>query len=341
MSRGILIFLRPTDLREVQNSDSGENVRMKLSVMMITYNHERFIAHAIESVLTQRVNFDYEIVVGEDCSTDGTRDIVMDFQLRYPERIFPLLRDRNLGAIGNLNATLAMCRGQYIALLEGDDYWSCEDKLQRQVDFLDTHPNSAMCCHRVQFLDQTGFAQKDVFPSLSPGPYTIEDLLKGNFVMTCSAVLRRNLIPPLPRWFSKMKLGDWPLFALVARHGTIELMDEIMAVYRVHATSTWSSLPLISRFREGARMLRALDRHLDFRYTNIIRQTIVSSYLELAITARRNNNRIETLKHILGCLRNRGWQLPDSRRTLAGLAAYTLIGAWYRVFSKAKRASSG
>jgi glycosyltransferase involved in cell wall biosynthesis len=312
---------------------------MKLSVMMITYNHETFLAQALESVLVQRVNFDYEIVVGEDCSTDGTRDKLMGFHLRYPEKIVPLLRDRNLGAMCNLAATLAACRGQYLALLEGDDYWSCEDKLQRQVDFLDTHPDSAMCCHRVQYLDQTGFAELDVFPSLPPGPYTIEDLLKENFVMTCSTVLRRNLIPPLPRWFSEMKLGDWPLFALVAQHGTIELMDEIMAVYRVHAASTWSSLPLISRFREAARMLRALDGHLGFRYTNIIRRTIAPFYLEMAMTARRNNNRTETAKHVLSCLRNGGWQLPDSRRTLAGLAAYTLIGAWYRVFSKAKRAS--
>jgi glycosyltransferase involved in cell wall biosynthesis len=205
---------------------------MKLSVMVITYNHEAFIAQALESILAQRVNFDYEIVVGEDCSTDGTRDILMDFHLRYPERIVPLLRKQNLGAMRNLDATIAACRGQYLALLEGDDYWSCEHKLQRQVDFLDAHLDSAICCHRVRFLNQTGFAEEDVFPSLPAGAYTIEDLLKGNFVMTCSTVLRRNLIPPLPRWFAEMKLGDWPLFALVARHGTVDLMDEIMAVYR-------------------------------------------------------------------------------------------------------------
>src|SRR5271167_3774085 len=105
-------------------------VRMKLSVMMITYNHEGFIAQAIESVLAQRVNFDYEIVVGEDCSTDRTRDILMDFHRQYPDRIVPLLRNQNIGAMRNAEATLAACRGQYLALIEGDDYWTCEDKLQ-------------------------------------------------------------------------------------------------------------------------------------------------------------------------------------------------------------------
>src|SRR4030088_1685053 len=102
---------------------------MKLSVMMITYNHERFIAQAITSVLAQRVNFDYEIVVGEDCSTDGTREILMDFHRRFPDRIVPLLRDQNIGAMRNVEATLAACRGRYLAVLEGDDYWTCEEKL--------------------------------------------------------------------------------------------------------------------------------------------------------------------------------------------------------------------
>ena len=104
---------------------------MKLSVMMITYNHEKFIAQTLESVLAQKVNFDYEIVIGEDCSTDRTREILMDFYRRYPKRIVPLLRDKNIGAMRNMEATLAACKGNYLALLEGDDYWTCPEKLQR------------------------------------------------------------------------------------------------------------------------------------------------------------------------------------------------------------------
>jgi glycosyltransferase involved in cell wall biosynthesis len=311
---------------------------MKLSVMMITYNHERFIAQALESVLAQRVNFDYEIVIGEDCSTDRTREILVDFCRRYPKRIVPLLRDTNVGAMRNLEATLAACRGQYLALLEGDDYWTSQEKLERQVNFLDTHPGSSMCCHRVQFLDETGFAEADVFPSLPAGPYTIEDLLKGNFVMTCSAVLRRDFVPAPPPWFRKMKLGDWPMFALAARHGTIDLMDEIMAVYRVHSGGMWSSLPSITRLLESTRMLEALDRHLEFQYTDTIREVIARPYLDLALTARLNGNRVKAATHLVRCIRNGGWQLQGSRRALAGLAAYTLIGSWYKVFSRAKQA---
>jgi glycosyltransferase involved in cell wall biosynthesis len=128
---------------------------MKLSVLMITYNQERFIARALASILAQRVNFDYEIIVAEDNSKDGTRDIVLDFHRRYPGRIIPLLRDRNLGAMRNFKEALEVCRRKYVALLEGDDYWTHEDKLQTQINFLDEHPDHAICCHRAQFVDET------------------------------------------------------------------------------------------------------------------------------------------------------------------------------------------
>ena len=314
---------------------------MKVSVMMIAYNHERFIAQAIESVLVQRVNFDYEIVIGEDCSTDGTRAVIMDFHRRHPGRIVPLLRDRNVGAMRNLEATLSACRGRYVALLEGDDYWTCDKKLQRQVDFLDSKPDCAICCHRVEFLNETGSAYGDLLRYLPAGSYTIEDLLKGNFVMTCSTVLRRDLIPALPRWLRTMKLGDLPMFALAARHGTIELMDEIMAVYRVHSGGTWSSLSSIARLREGSRMLRALDRHLGFQYTDVIREVTARPYLELALAARVKGNRRESAKHLVSCIHNGGWQLPGGPRALTSLAAYALIGSQYRVFLRGRSAGRG
>jgi glycosyltransferase involved in cell wall biosynthesis len=311
---------------------------MKLSVVVVTYNHERFIAQALDSILAQRVNFNYEIVVAEDCSTDSTRDILMDFHRRYPGRIVPLLRQRNLGVMHNFEEALHACRGQYLAFLEGDDYWICEDKLQRQVDFLDTHPGFAICCHPVRFLEDHAPAKADEIRTLPPGSYALDDLLKGNFIMTCSTVLRRDLIPsPLPPWFSEMKLGDWPLFAMVAQHGKIELMDPVMAVYRVHSASTWSSLPSTSRLREAARMLRALDKYLGSRYSEVIRETIARPYLDLAYTARLNGSRSQTAKYFLSCLRNGGWQLPSGHRPLAGLAAYVLLGSWYKVFSRAKQ----
>jgi glycosyltransferase involved in cell wall biosynthesis len=314
---------------------------MKLSVVMVTYNHERFIAQALESVLAQRVNFDYEIVIGEDCSTDRTREILMDFCRRYPKRIVPLLRDKNVGAMRNSQATLAACRGQYLALLEGDDYWTCEDKLQRQVDFLDEHPDYAICCHRAQFVDETGGGQSRIYPTLPCGTYTIEDLFHENWVVTCSVMYRWGSVGSLPNWFLTLKMGDWPLHILVARAGKIHLMDEVMSVYRIHQGGAWSSLSHRDRLRATTGMLTALDKHLGFQYTHTIRRTLAESYFEMACHARRDGNRTETGKHLVNCMRNGGWQLPGSRRTLGGLAAYTLMGSWYKVFSMARQSNPG
>src|ERR1700721_1190908 len=201
---------------------------MKLSVAMITYNHERFIRQAIESVLAQKVNFDFEIVIGEDFSTDSTRAIVAELQQQYPELIVALMRPHNLGAMRNLQETLAACKGQYIAFLEGDDYWTAQHKLQKQVDFLDARPDCAISCHRTQFTDEMNSGHSSVFPSLPAGTYSIDDLLRGNFIMTCSAVCRWRAMGRPPDWFLGLKLADWPMFALLARAGTIELWGYVV-----------------------------------------------------------------------------------------------------------------
>lgn len=312
---------------------------MKLSVAIITYNQERFVAQAIESVLAQKVGFEYEIVIGDDCSTDGTGAIVSDFSRRYPNRIVALQRKRNLGALENFRGTLAACRGQYLALLEGDDYWTCTDKLQKQVDFLDEHPDHVISCHRAQILDEINKGWNGIEPNKLAGSYRIEDLFERNWLITCSVVYRWGSMPTLPDWFHKMGMGDWPLHVLVARSGRINLMDDVMATYRVHPGGLWSSRPPTQQLLEITKMLSGLDEYLDFQYTQRIRHTIALSYFKMACYARQNGNRMEVGKYFLNCIRNGGWQL-ENQRAVAGLAAYTLIGSWYKVFSRAKSESA-
>jgi hypothetical protein len=206
--------------------------------------------------------------------------------------------------------------------------------LQKQVDFLDSHPDSAICCHRVRFLDPEGKEGIEIHPNYPAGAYAIEDLLHENFVATCSAVVRRNLIGTLPSWHSQLVMADWTLFALVSSKGSMELLDEVMAVYRVHQGGIWSSRSDISRTREVIRMLEVLDRHFNFRYTNVVRPALAQYYFQLAQMERQNGKRLGTWKSFTACVRNGGWGFP--RRVLGGLAAYALIGARYKMFSKAK-----
>jgi glycosyltransferase involved in cell wall biosynthesis len=299
---------------------------VKVSVAMITYNHECFIRQALNSVLTQRVNFDYEIVVGEDCSTDGTRAILMDFYRRYPERVVPILHDQNVGALRNFQTTLAACRGQYLAIVEGDDYWSCEDKLQRQVNFLDQHLDYAICFHRARIRDETASGRTDILPPSPAGTYTIEDLIAFNLITTCTVMYRWGSVGPLPEWFLDLKLGDWPLHILVAQSGKIELMDEVMAVYRMHSGGMWTSGQAIDQKLAMMRMLKTLDRHLNFQYTDAIRRTLAVLYFDMATIARLNGNRMQTLKYLAASVRNARLPMAGRWRAFAALVTYSALG---------------
>src|SRR5918993_30043 len=131
---------------------------MKVSVLLTTYNHEKYIAQAIDSALTQETNFDYEIVIIEDCSTDGTRDIVISYQKRYPEKIRLVLAEKNECDNTAFAAAFQASPARYIALLDGDDYWTSPHKLQRQAEFLDAHSECVLCFHKVAVVYQDGSA---------------------------------------------------------------------------------------------------------------------------------------------------------------------------------------
>ena len=311
---------------------------MKLSVIITTYNHERFLAQALSSALAQRVNFEYEIIVGEDCSTDATREILMDFHQRHPEKIIPLLRERNLGRMRNFNETVAACRGEYLAILEGDDYWTREDKLQIQADFLDRHPDHVLCCARALFVKEGAPGDPEVQPQLPAGSYAITDLFAVNPVVTCTVMYRRSVVVPLPDWTRGLKMRDWPLHILVARSGKIGLLDEVTSTYRIHPGGAWSCLSPQEQKLAIVEMFKMLEKHLDSQYTKAIRGALAHRYLDLANGARFTGNRMQTAKYLLTYARNGGLRLPLNR-FVAGLAAYTVIGSGYRMFSRAKPAN--
>ncbi len=255
-----------------------------LSVCMLTYNQERYIAQAVESVLMQQTTFPFEIVIGEDCSTDGTLAVLLKLTSRHPDRIRLLRRDRNLGMMANSAQTLAECRGHYLALLEGDDYWTDAHKLQKQIDALIAHPDWTICFHSVRCIQEDGSRPDFVFPRSSPGEVlTVEDILRRNFIQTCSVVYRR-VIRELPAWMSRLQLGDWPLHILHADQGNIGYLPQQMAVYRIHRESNWSSQNDLSRYRAVLEMLTAVDEHFEGRYRRQIesaRAELISDLLSL------------------------------------------------------------
>ncbi len=208
---------------------------------MITYNHEKFIAEAIEGVLMQETSFPIELVIGDDCSTDRTGAIAKSFQEKYPDKIRILERNSNLGMKRNFADTLTNCRGKFIALCEGDDYWTDPGKLQKQVSILEDDERLVMCCHADRVLSEDG---KIVKRLLAAREVQFEDILemyrRREYLPTMSWVFKNQpkLLEPEA---IRDNLFDITLLLLLASKGSIRIMSDIMAVYRVHSTSYTNS----------------------------------------------------------------------------------------------------
>jgi glycosyltransferase involved in cell wall biosynthesis len=240
---------------------------------MTTYNHEAYIAQAVQSVLAQQVSFPIELVIGEDFSTDRTREIVQNLARQHPDRIHLRLSEKNMGGQGNFLATFAECRGQYVARLEGDDYWTCADKLQRQVDKLDAHPEWAICFHPCACSYEGGMHGIPVYPVNWTKPVaTVDDLFWCNFLPTSSVVFRNRLVSAFPDWFRDLRIGDWPLNILHAVHGDIGFLPGAMSVYRVHPGGVWSGASEAERIVSIFELLSAIDHHFAGKYSRPINE---------------------------------------------------------------------
>ena len=258
----------------------------KLSVCIITFNHAAFIAKALDSVLMQRTTFEYNIVIGDDCSTDGTDKIVQEYHFRWPGKIAPLYHKENVGMSQNGKETLGRCDGEYVAFLEGDDYWTDPDKLQLQVDYLDNNPGCAICHHRVDHISWPGGEKLREFPPRRfrvdrPDPRT---LAMCNFIQTCSVVCRRKWLPPLDEQFLELKLGDWPLCVLLSQRGWIGYLDKTMAHYRIHANNSWNDRPDDYKIRGMEKMARYLLERVDDSSKTLWMDTILAiAFKDLAL----------------------------------------------------------
>ncbi|MDB5177142.1 MAG: sugar transferase [Candidatus Saccharibacteria bacterium] len=212
-----------------------------VTIICITYNQEKFIGQAIESFLAQKTKFSIEALIHDDASTDNTASIVADYAKRYPNIIKPLYEKKNQFSSGNdgfINEMFNQARSKYIAVCEGDDYWSDPEKLQRQVDFLDEHPDYAVCFHRgrITFEDES---KPDMFFPEKPGArqFTFNQLLKQNFILANSVMYRRqkqtDILPSgaLPL--------DWYAHLYYAQFGKIGYIDKVMSVYRRHRGGIW------------------------------------------------------------------------------------------------------
>jgi glycosyltransferase involved in cell wall biosynthesis len=231
-----------------------------VSVLVVTYNHARFVRQALDSVLAQQLPQPFEILISEDCSTDGTREIVQEYAESYPHLISLLLSERNLRSNEVVARGFRAARGQYIALLDGDDYWTGDDKLRTQVGFLDTRPDITICFHNVQLVDERSQSIGRLWnapgqPELSG----LHELLRGNFIANSSVVYRGAAVAEIPAWYeSFFPVTDWPLHVLYAREGRIGYLDRTFGTYRLHSGGMFSTLGERDKLEANADFYRQL-----------------------------------------------------------------------------------
>lgn len=222
---------------------------IKVSIVCITYNHEKFIGQTIESFLAQKVNFEYEIIVADDSSTDNTQSVIREYA-KNNKSIVPVLRKKNLGVQKNLIDSFIRTRGEYIILCEGDDFWTDPTKLQSQVDFLDSHPEYSLTFHQAEVFseDEKGHV-KSLYISpekRSTGEVSVKTLLTSN-IMPTNTVLYRKPKEGYSELNEKVMPFDWYLHAFHAKHGKIHFVNKVMAKNRRHAGGVWS----VSRKKSG------------------------------------------------------------------------------------------
>lgn len=257
---------------------------IKVSVTILTYNQKQFIGKAIESALSQKTNFDVEILVGDDCSTDGAQETILAYQEKYPDKVKAVLHSKNLGQNGLFNTieTLKLAKGTYIAPMDGDDYWTDDQKLQRQVDFMEAHPDFSACFHNALITYEDGTPSHELNSPDQKEVITAADLVGEDEIwfMATSAVMFKNGIMHYPDWFLKSSSGDIPRYVILAKHGPIGYVPGVMSVYRKNrGGASFKDHYRDSRFLYNRiAMYEGIDKELDYRHHDLLRLNIARYY---------------------------------------------------------------
>ncbi len=249
-----------------------------VSVRVVTYNHEKYIGKCIEGILMQKTDFPFEVIIGEDCSTDKTREIVFDYMNRYKDIIKVITSDKNVGGQQNSMRVHKACSGKYHAICEGDDYWIDPLKLQKQVNFLEARPDYTMCFHDALCVwEDKAFPPSYFCPGNLNDTVTIDEVISRSwFIPTASIMARSHILDSLPEWRKNVWCGDLLVRLWCAHHGKIGYINEIMSVYRKHNEGFTSKFGFDVEYGHTIvkYLYREFDKETGYRYTELLKKAI-------------------------------------------------------------------
>lgn len=288
-----------------QNKFDG--IKPLVSIVATCYNHGKYVRDAIEGFLMQITDFHVEIIIHDDCSTDNSADIIREYEREYPALFHAIYQQENQYSKGvNIwnDIVFPLTHGKYIALCETDDYWTDPNKLQKQVDFLESHPDVSLCFHNARTLMIDGSFKDNLYNLSGSREYSPNEILKRWTIPTGSVIFKNGDIATDPiKNDPKFKYGDNVLFLTAAKHGKLYGIDEFMAVYRKQEGSLTTAAGPIRWAEINIEHLKAVNRIFSFMLEkNLCKNIIANQYIYLI---RRHRNRpIGMLKYFYHALKD-------------------------------------
>ncbi len=267
-----------------------------VSVCLITYNHQNYIEKAVEGILIQKTNFSLEIITADDSSSDNTTIILDKYINDYPNLFVKLENVQNLGMHKNWERAIKACKGKYIALLEGDDFWTSNNKLQNQIDILELDPTIAICCTNAEVLKFNNDPHPN-YVNRHEGRYSIEDLIKEAFMPTCTVVFRNYLLPAkFPKCYFSAPMADYPIHLLNAMHGDIHYIDQVTSIYRLHPSGEWGKLDHVGRLKHILGGIQCAEKILQKKeHKETLNRVKKDTLFKIASCFRNDNNVLKFL----------------------------------------------
>lgn len=266
-----------------------------VSVVCLTHNHEKYVRDALEGFIRQRTDFPFQVLVHDDASTDGTAAIIREYEQRYPKIIRPIYQKENQYSKGvriSKDIIRPLIKGKYVAVCEGDDYWTDPLKLQKQADFMESHPDYSLCCSLMQWFDET--EQKFIDKDYHKGDcdVSVEDCIMSHWhgMQTAGMFVRSDVNVLFPEWRQQCPVTDYPRVINAALHGKVRVLGEVMAVYRQHVPNSWTykwakEKDFYIQQADGViRSLQLLNVETEGKYNEVINRKI--EQLKLKITKR-------------------------------------------------------
>lgn len=286
---------------------------MRVNIILITYNQEQFVAQAVESILMQRVNDDVQVrvIVADDCSKDKTLEIIKSYEKKSPFAFVYLSAEKNLGISKNYQRAIAACDGDYIAILEGDDWWSCAKHIEQHIRFLKSHPECSMTMNRISYI------RPDIVEPVTFGWNYNEDvyyvdtetqITQGNQLGNLSAcVIKTNYLKSLDSSLYELYVADWMLGVLLSQKGLIAILKDSTSVYRQNIDSQWAGLTRREQINQLISLAKIYDNYQDglcHKYWNLYIKKLKREKYNKFYKRILPTSLIKLIKYAIGGLKN-------------------------------------